>query len=487
VSASLSDGFDLIVIGAGPAGEKAAAQAAYFAKRVAIVERSAVPGGAAVGNAGIPTKTLRDAALYMSGFKKRDVYGVGIDLDPAAALERMRARTTSVIAGMRKKVALNIERHGIELIHGEARLDSDGIVTVRHANGSNLVLRARAVIIATGSRPFHPTDVPFDDPDVHDSESILRIKDPFDSVVVIGRGAVACEYASVFNALGVEVTLVDSSPHLAPFLDHDISDGLAASFANAGMRVLLERGRTEITRDEHSLRVGLKTGEVLRADKVLFAGGRTANSESLGLEDLGIERDKRGRIKVDSTYQTSVGGIYAAGDVIGTPGLASVSMEQGRVAACHACGISFKDTVDAQPPFGVYGIPEAASVGLSEQAASDRGIDYEIGIERFDHNTRAAISGDTDGMIKLVFERKTKTLLGVHLLGDAVSELVHQGQVLIHFNASIDHLIHMTFNVPTLSEAYKYAAYDGLQRIARREDEESHEGPPLHPAIERES
>jgi NAD(P) transhydrogenase len=460
--------YDLVVLGAGPAGEKAAAQAAYFGNRVAIVESSAVPGGAAVGNAGIPTKTLRDAALYMTGFKKRDTYGVGLELDPATALELVRARTTSVVAGMRKKVSQNIERHGIDLIHGEGRLGQNLTVTVRHPDGATTVLGARSIIIATGSRPFHPPDIPFDDPDVDDSESVLRIKDPFHSVIVIGRGAVACEYASVFNALGADVTLVDSSPYLAPFLDHQISEELAASFSKAGIRVLLDRGRTETTRDTKGLRVGLKTGEVLRADKVLFAGGRTANSEKLGLEDLGIEHDSRGRVRVDPSYQTSAKGIYAAGDVIGKPGLASVSMEQGRVAACHACGISFKDTIDAQPPVGVYGIPEASAVGLTEEAAANQGIDYEIGVEHFENNTRASISGETDGLIKLVFERDTKRLLGVHLLGDSVSELVHQGQVLIHFDASIDHLIDMTFNVPTLSEAYKYAAYDGLQRIAAR-------------------
>ena len=462
----MEDRFDMVVIGAGPAGEKAAAQAAYFGRTVAIVERDRSPGGAAVKDAGIPTKTLRETALYVTGFRQREIHGVGLQLEPHIALRHLQSRTKQVVDTMTAAVANSISRHGIELIHGEATLGPDRSVLVTCDDGKTWRLQTNVILIATGSRPFHPPGIPFDDADVLDSETIIGIDRPVKSLVVVGGGPVGCEYASIFAALGVQVTLIDSAPRLLPFMDAEISDLAAAKFHDIGIRVLLEAGRASVKRDVEGIKVMLASGEMIRPGKVLLAAGRVGNTEALNLDQVGVATDERGRVLVDERFRTTAEGIYAAGDVIGPPALASVSMEQGRVAACHAFGIPFKQTVDPLPPFGVYSIPEIAMVGLTEEAAAANGLDYEVGRAWFANNTRATIAGMTDGLVKLVFGRDDRILLGVHILGGSAAELIHQGQAVLHFGGTIDYFIHTTFNVPTESEAYKYAAYDGLQRLA---------------------
>ncbi|MEY2475972.1 MAG: transhydrogenase [Actinomycetota bacterium] len=456
------DHYDLVVIGAGPAGEKGAAQAAYWGKKVAVVEREAAPGGAMAVSA-VAAKTLREAALYLTGFRRRDLYGVGIDLSAEEAVRRLRERTDRVVETMTAAVVGNLERHGIDVVHGTARLGPDRTVVV----DGGPTLQADVVLIATGSRPFHPAGIAFDDPDVLDSESARQLESPMSSLVVIGGGAIGCEYASIFNALGTETTLVDSGKRLLPFMDGEISDALAATFRSFGMNVLQDAGHPAVARDSEGLRVELRDGTVLRPEKVVFAAGRAGNTENLALEDAGVATDDRGRVVVDERYQTSVPGIYAAGDVIGPPALASVSMEQGRVAMCFAFDIPFKQTVDPLAPFGVYSIPEAAMVGHTSESAAAAGLDCESGRSLFDTNARAAIHGNTDGMVKLVFTREDHRVVGVHVLGESATELVHQGQAVISLGGTLDWFIHSTFNVPTLSEAYKYAAYDGLRRVGR--------------------
>jgi NAD(P) transhydrogenase len=458
----------MVVIGSGPAGEKAAAQAAYFGKRVAVVERSPSLGGAAVSNAGIPTKTLRETALYVTGFHRREVYGLRLSLDPETTLAKLRIRTAQVIETMTEAVRRNLERHAVEFVHGSARLGSDRTVRVTVDGRRERVLHGDVVLIATGSRPARLPRVPFDDRDVEDSESAFQIDRLFGSLVVVGGGAVGCEYASIFTVLGVAVTLVDSGGRLLPFLDAEISELLAQAFSAMGMRLVLGAGRAAVARDESGLRVTLGSGEEMRPDKVLFASGRVGNTEGLGLEEAGVQIDGRNRIVVDDRFRTTAEWVYAAGDVIGPPGLASVSMEQGRVAACYALGIPFKETVDPIPPFGVYSLPEAARVGFTEEGAAAQGIEYEVGRGWFANNSRATIAGATDGLVKLVFRKDDRKLLGVHVLGDLAAELVHLGQAVLNCDGTIDYFIHSTFNVPTQSEAYKYAAYDGLQRLQAR-------------------
>ena len=458
------DRYDLVVVGGGPAGEKAAAQAAYLGKRVAIVERLPRLGGTMVGGA-VSSKTMREAALYLTGFKRRDIYDAGVDLTPQAAVARLRSRTDQVEGQMSGSAAENMRRHGVDVIHGDARLGPDRTVLVRGASSEERVLSTEVIVLATGSRPLHPAEVPFDDPDVLDSDAAARLDEPSKHLVVIGGGAVGCEFASIFMALGSEVVLVDSGPRLLPFMDGEISALLAETFRADGMRVVHDAGHPVVARGSEGLEVRLGGGEVLRPEKVVFAAGRCGNTEGLGLAEAGVETDERGRVVVDDHYRTTVPGIYAAGDVLGPPALGSVSMEQARVAVCWAFDIPFKRTVDPLPPFGVYSIPEAAMLGMTEEAAIAEGIPHGVGRARFAGNTRAAIAGARDGLVKLVFARDDLRILGVHILGDAATELIHQGQAVMHFKGTLDYFIHSAFNVPTLSEAYKYAAYDGLGSI----------------------
>jgi NAD(P) transhydrogenase len=462
------DEYDLVVIGSGPAGEKGAAQAAYFGRRVAIVERAERVGGAPVNSGGLPTKTLRETALYLTGFRRREVYGVGLDLGPDLTLGRLRSRAAEVSEVAGRAVRLNIERHGIDLVRGSARLGPERTVIVDPGDGSSRTLRAGVILIAVGSRPFRPPEIDFRDRDIHDSDTILELDRMPASLVVIGGGPVGSEYASIFQALGVEVTLVDRGDRLMPFLDEEASAQLRECFTDMGARLLLGAPRAEVARRDGRLTVTMEGHEPLHPDKVLFAAGRTGNTEGLGLAEAGIELDARGRIVVDAEYRTAAAGIFAAGDVIGPPALASVSAEQGRVAMCHAFDIPFKDTVDPLAPFGIYSVPEAAMVGLTEAAAAEAGIDAEVGRYRFADNPRSLIAGTTYGLIKLVFRRDDRRLLGVHIVGEEASEMVHVGQAVIHAGEPIDRFIHSTFNIPTRTEVYKYAAYDGLQRLSGR-------------------
>jgi NAD(P) transhydrogenase len=412
----------------------------------------------------VPTKTLREAALYLTGFRRRDLYGAGMDLSPETVLERLRARTAEVVKLSVEAVRRNLEHHDIELVQGEARLGPDRTVRVATPGGER-VLRGEVVLLATGSRPFHPPGVPFDDPDVHDSESILELRRIPRTFVVIGGGPVGCEYASIFLALDAEVTMNDRAP--VSSRPPTPSPGLGTVFEGRGMQLLPETTVTSTERVEGALTLSLSDGKTLVADAALFAAGRAGTTEGLGLDEAGVRADQRGRILVDETYRTTAEGIYAAGDVIGPPGLASAAMEQGRVAACFAFDIPFKETVDPFAPLGVYSVPEVGMVGMTEEAAREAGIDVESGRSLFESNARARIAGATEGLVKLVFSRDDRRLLGVHIMGDNASELIHIAQAVLHAGGTIDYFIHSTFNVPTLSEAYKYAAYDGLQRLSR--------------------
>jgi NAD(P) transhydrogenase len=457
--------FDLLVVGAGPAGEKAAAQAAYFGHRVAVVDRLPDPGGTMVAGA-VSTKTMREAALYLTGFTRHRVYGVSLELASEVLIDRLRAREAEVTSLMTGAVRENLGRHHIEFVAGTARLGEDHRLRVTPAcGGPEQVLSGRAVLLAPGSRPYHPPGIPFDDADVLDSDTARVLDRPLRNLVVVGGGAVACEYASIFLALGAEVSLVDRGNRLLPFLDAQLSAILADTFRTQGMRLLPETTVTRVDREADGLLVETSGGDVIRPEKVIFAAGRTGDTDGLGLREAGVALDERGRILVDDHYETSVPGIYAAGDVIGPPALASVSMEQGRVAACYAMGIPFKQTVDPLTPFGVYTIPECAMVGLTEEAATERGIDYAVGLAWFKDNSRAAIAGSTEGALKLVVDRSDRTLLGVHMIGEGATELIHHGQAVIHFGGTIEYFIHSTFDVPTVSDLYKYAAYDCLQHF----------------------
>ena len=453
------------MIGSGPAGEKAAAHAAYFGRRVAVVERTPWVGGVVVRDGGIPTKTLRETALYVTGFRKRELYGVAPAIDRERTMEVLRARAAKVSALVEHQVRDNFDRHAIDVIHGHGRLSGRGRVDVETTDGVQRQLACDIVLLATGSRPFHPPVFNFDDPDVLDSESLLNVSSLADSVAVVGGGPIGCEYASIFRALDVHVTLIDVAPRLAPMLDVEISERLARAFERLGIDLLLGTSVRAIDHADGHLAVALEDGRTLAAAKVLVAAGRAGNTEDLGLEDAGVALDARGRVIVGEDFQTTCPGVYAAGDVIGPPALASVAMEEGRRAASFALGTPLHEGTRYEPPFGIYGVPEVAAVGLTEEQAQAARIEYAVGRAEYSRSVRAAIAGTDDGMVKLVFRRDNRRLLGVHVIGEMAAEIIHLGQAVLQNGGDLDYFIQAPFNVPTWTDAYKYAAFDGLQQL----------------------
>ena len=461
----MSDTYDLVVIGGGPAGERGAAQAAYFGKRVAIVEREPEPGGTAVHTGTLPSKTLRETALLLSGHRQRNLDGLLVDLDPEMTVTRLLERKDAVRRLELERIHTNIDRHGIDLVPGTGRLIDPHTVEVIPADGATKRLTAQVILVATGSSPYRPPGIPYDDEDVHDADGILRIHRLPSSMAVIGGGVIGCEYACMFAALGVQVHLIDPRPGLLPFLDTEMGERLAAAMRSYGITLHLERSFEHVVRGPAGLTCALSSGEELFVETVMVAAGRVGNTHGLELPAIGVEVDARGYVKVDEDFRTAVVGVYAAGDVVGFPSLASVSMEQGRVAVCHAFGFTYKRQVSDLLPYGVYTIPEVSCVGLGEEEAARRGLDVVAGRAFYRDNVRGQIMNDRDGMVKLVFDRPTRRLIGCHCIGERASELVHVGQAIIVLHGTVETFIEMVFNHPTLGETFKYAAYDALAQL----------------------
>lgn len=455
--------YDLCVIGSGPAGEKGAAQAAYFGKRVAVIEKEAKPGGAAVHTGTLPSKTLRETALFLSGHRQRETYGVNVTLDKALAVPKLLSRKDAVRQMEVDRIHWNLDRHKVDYVQGAARFVDGHTLEVTGAAGARRVT-AEFILVATGSVPFQPSTIDFADPDIDDSDSILQIDRMPVRLTVMGAGVIGCEYASMFAALGVKVTLIEPRGELLAFLDADMSEALRLALIHLGIDVRMNDAANAVRRVGDEIRVTLASGGEIASDKLLFAAGRSGATASLGLEAVGVELGTRGTIKVDSDYRTSAPSVYAAGDVIGFPALASTSMEQARVAVCHAFGFTYKRQVGELLPYGIYTIPEVSCVGLSEEDAIAKKITVVCGRAYYKHNARGKIIGDTDGMVKLVFERDSRRLIGAHVIGDRATELVHIGQAIVTLKGTVETLIEMVFNYPTLAECYKYAAYDALGR-----------------------
>ncbi len=459
--------YDLVVIGSGPAGEKGAAQAAYFGKRVAVVEARPQPGGVCVHTGTIPSKTLRESSLYLSGVKSRGLYGVNYLVKRDISVQDFMFRRHRVVKQEVERIHANMNRHRIDEITGRAELIDAH--TVRVHGETTRDLKTEVVLVATGSTPYRPPYLPWDDRHVFDSDTILAIDAMPRSLCIIGAGVIGCEYATIFAALGIRVILVDPADEILAFLDDEITALLQEEMQKLGVQVLLREQVERVRRvDEQGLEVHLKSGDDFFVDSVLFAAGRQGNTAGLGLEKLGIEVNKRGQIKVDQSFQTGAPGIYAAGDVIGFPALASTSMEQGRVAVCHAFDIKYKQRVSEHLPYGIYTIPEVSAIGENEQTCKQKGLAYEVGRCRFTNLARGQIIGEEAGLLKLVFAPDDLRLLGVHILGERASELVHIGQMCMALGGTIDTFIQSVFNYPTLAEAYKYAAYDGLGRLSKQ-------------------
>lgn len=456
--------YDLIVIGSGPAGEKGAAQAAYFGKRVALIEREPVLGGACVNTGTIPSKTLRESALHLSGFRQRG-FRDAVDLTiKSITIDDFMYRKQHVVEKEWRQIDENLRRHNVDRFDGIARFLSPTKVEV-----GNTLLEGKFILIATGSSPYRPTTVPFDDDCVCDSDTILRIGKIPATLAVVGAGVIGCEYASIFAALGVEVHLIDARSTLLPHMDREIVRVLLGEMqTRLGVTLHLACEVQTIEKSGGKVCVTLRNGTCITVDNVLYAAGRSSNVADLNLEAAGVKTGNRGLVLVNENYQTSTPNIYAAGDVIGFPALASTSMEQARVAMVHAFDLKYKTKVAKLLPYGIYTIPELSTVGLTEEDCRGKSLPYEVGRAQFRNNARGQIIGDTKGIIKLVFDPETLKLLGVHIVGENASELLHIGMMVMQLDGTINAFIDSVFNFPTLSDAYKYAAYDGLGNVARK-------------------
>lgn len=459
--------YDLIVIGSGPAGEKGAAQAAYFGKRVLLVERSADLGGAGINTGTIPSKTLRETALYYSGLRQRGLYGLDYSLKDEMTVGDFMFRKEHVVANERALVRRNLERHGVTVVRGTASLADPHTVVIARADGGTERHGADIILVATGSSPHRPPEIPFDGRVVHDSDSILAMDRVPKTMVVVGGGVIGSEYASIFTALGVRVTLIEGRDRLLPFVDGEIAERLRARLESLGLRFVFN-GRVErVAPRADGVTIALAGGEALEADIALFAAGRQSNVAGLGLEALGVALGKRGLVLVDEHYRTTVPGIYAAGDVIGFPALASTSMEQARVAMVHAFSLAYKERMSPVIPLAVYTVPELALAGKTEEECRAAGIEFLAGRAFYEKSPRGQIIGDLSGMLKLLFAPADRRLLGVHVIGEMASELVHLGAEVLARGGAIDAFIEAVYNYPSLTDSYKYAAYDGLGALRR--------------------
>ncbi|MBC8141036.1 MAG: Si-specific NAD(P)(+) transhydrogenase [Armatimonadetes bacterium] len=466
--------YDLVVIGSGPAGEKGAAQAAYFGKRVALVEREAHLGGAAANTGTLPSKTLRETALYLSGFRQRGLYGIEANLRERATVQDFLRRERAVKHTERERIAANLHRHNIDLFTGAATFTDSHTVTV---GDTGATLSADTFLVATGSRPFRPEPYPFGDECVYDSDEILSLERIPESLIVVGGGVIGCEYACLFAALGTQVTLIETRPQLLAFLDDEIVAVLQERMTQLGIRFVMGDTVTELIAGENCQTEGgytlsLASGANVEAQTILVAAGRIGNTDTLGLDTIGVTLGKRGQIPVDTRFCTNVPHVFAAGDVVGNPALASAAMEQGRLAMCHAFGIAYKQAMPTVLPYGIYTIPEASAAGETEEDAVAKGIPVVVGRARFAENARGQIIGDEHGFLKLVFRVPDMTLIGCHIIGEQASELVHIGLTAMMAGQGADLFLQTCYNYPTLSETYKYATYDALGDLARQKGKE---------------
>jgi NAD(P) transhydrogenase len=463
--------YELVVIGGGPAGEKAAAQAAYFKHKVALVEEAPAMGGACINTGTLASKTLRESALFLSGFRTRQLgEGMNVQFKADMTLANFMHRKNLVQQRMQERAHANMDApwHNVERVCGRGTLADANTVIVKQPDGGERKLTTQFVLIATGSSPNRPKHVPFDDENVFDATTVLEMKQLPKSMTVVGGGVIGSEYACIFDALGVQTHLVHGQPRaMNSMLDTEIADVFMGRLTATGIKLHMNESVESVKIEDGHVRTKLKSGAQIVTDTMLWAIGRDGNTDGLGLEKLGITVNKYKNIeKVNRiTYQTSVPNIYAAGDVAGMEALASTSMEQGRLAMCHAFKLKYKTQLAPILPAGIYTIPEISFVGMTEQDCKKQGIPYVVGKDTYGKHARGQIIGDTDGMIKLIFNAIDGKLLGVHVIGEQASELVHIGMACLQFQGDIDFFIHTCFNYPTLSDIYKYAAYAALAKL----------------------
>lgn len=462
--------YDLLVIGSGPAGQRAAIQAAKLNKRVCIIERRAVVGGVCINTGTIPSKTLREAVLHLSGYRERGLYGASYTVKQNITMDDLLFRTDHVIRHEIDVTRHQLMRNHIDLIAAEASFVDAHTIRLHYLDGRSLRdVTAAHVVIATGTMATKERNIAFDGNQILISDDILKLNHLPRSMTVIGAGVIGIEYACIFAALGVRVTIIDKRNRLLPFVDAEIMDALTYHLRSTRVTLRLgEEVKTLDLIDDNShgkrVRIGLASGKQISTECALHSIGRSGATDKLNLDAAGLTADERGRLKVNAVYQTAVPHIYAVGDVIGFPSLASTSMEQGRLAACHALGVEAK-SVPELFPYGIYTIPEISTVGRNEEELTAQGIPYEVGKAQYREIARGQIIGDSTGLLKLIFHIETHELLGVHIIGEGASELIHIGQAVMAFGGTVDYFVNTVFNYPTLAECYKTAAFDGINRL----------------------
>ncbi len=458
--------YDLLVIGTGPAGQKAAVQAAKLGKKVGIIERKAVVGGVCINTGTIPSKSLREAVLYLSGFRQRTLYGAGHRVKDTITIEDLIFRATHVITNEIRIVQDQMQRNAIDMIYGTASFVDQHRLRVQQTSGT-VEHTAHFIVIAVGTEPARPPEIPFDEESIIDTDGLLTLKRIPQSIVIVGGGVIGTEYASILATMGVPVILIDKRPRLLEFVDAEIIEALQRQMKEIGVTLHHEEEVVSIQKElSGRIAVTLQKAKPISASTLMYAIGRVGATRALQLEHIGLAPDSRGRLAVNEHFQTAVPHIYAAGDVIGFPALASTSMQQGRHAACHAFGLPDR-TDNALLPYGIYSIPEISMVGRTEEDLAKDQVPFGVGVARYKEIARGQLIGDEMGMLKLLFHRQTRELLGVHAIGEGATELIHIGQAVMAYHGRIEYFIDTVFNYPTLAECYKVAALDGINQLPR--------------------
>jgi NAD(P) transhydrogenase len=460
------DAYDMIVIGSGPAGQRAAIQGAKSGKRVALVESREVIGGTCINTGTIPSKTMREAVMHLSGFQYQGVYGVSYRVKDRITMADLSFRVQQVIKNELDVTQAQLFRNGITLLSGQASFVDPHQIRVLKPNGE-ATYHAEIVIIATGTRPAESPSVPVNGRTIVLSDQVLQMPELPKTLIVVGGGVIGVEYTCMFAALGIRVVLIEKRPRLLEFADAEIVEALCYHLRDHRVTLRLnEEVDTVEPQVDGSVIATLRSKKKISGDALLYAVGRQGNVDELNLAAAGLEADARGRIAVDADYRTKQPHIFAVGDVIGFPSLASVSMEQGRIAAGRAVGLQVHSNA-ANYPYGIYTIPEISFIGKTEEQLTDEDVPYEVGLAYYREIARGQIRGDTTGRLKLVFHRETKHLLGVHIIGEGAAELVHIGQAVLSLNGTIEYFIDTVFNYPTMAECYKAAAFNGLNKLSR--------------------
>ncbi|HEY8474369.1 MAG TPA: Si-specific NAD(P)(+) transhydrogenase [Natronosporangium sp.] len=458
--------FDVLVLGSGPSGQKAAIAAAKLDRRVAVVERRNMIGGVCINTGTIPSKTLREAVLYLTGLNQREVYGQSYRVKEEITVADLAARTQHVIGREIDVIRSQLSRNHVRVLPGTARFADPHTVVVTDEAGREDRYTADKIIIATGTRPARPSTVEFDERTIIDSDGIIKLERVPSSMVVVGAGVIGIEYASMFAALGTKVTVVERRERMLEFADLEVVEALKYHLRDLAVTFRFREEVASVERYARGAIAVLKSGKRIAADVVMYSAGRQGTAGDLALENAGLTADERGRLQVDKNFRTAVEHIYAVGDVIGFPALASTSMEQGRQAAHHACGEPTHGTHELQP-IGIYTIPEISFVGRTEDELTEASVPFEVGIARYRELARGQIIGDSYGMLKLLVSPSDHRLLGVHVFGTGATDIVHIGQAVMGCNGTIDYLVDAVFNYPTLAESYKVAALDAMNKLRR--------------------